>query len=129
MKPIVYYAHHLWKYGTQTELEEISLIKKKFDDSVIINPNGWINQCGDEEYIKNQCLTLVKVSDVLVFSAWENNTIGKGVYSEIEYALNNGKKVFFLCEGVLVGFNKTDFLRIDIINPRYRTDRIYAKII
>ena len=35
----IYYAHHLWKYGTEIEQYEIYLIKNKFPASTIINPN------------------------------------------------------------------------------------------
>lgn len=126
MKPIIFYAHHLWKYGTQKEIDELCVIKKHFKDSVIINPNGWINQCGDEKYITGQCLKLVEVSDVLVFSALQDNVIGKGVYSEIETALNKGKKVFFLCDDILIRFGLYDFKSIEIL--RNATDRRYAQI-
>ena len=34
----VYYAHHIWKYGTPIEDYELDCIKKRFEDAEIINP-------------------------------------------------------------------------------------------
>ena len=44
MKNIIYYHHHIWKYNTEEERKEINIINNKFNNSLIINPNGWISQ-------------------------------------------------------------------------------------
>ena len=40
----IYYAHHVWKYGTPIEDYELECIKKKFDSAEIINPRTSLPQ-------------------------------------------------------------------------------------
>lgn len=127
LNPIVYYAHHIQKYNTVEEIKEVEYIKSKFKNSTIINPNGWINQCGDEKYIMDQCLLLVKNSDILVFSTIENNIIGKGVYDEIGCALRNDKKVYWLGDN-FVEYLEDDFNKIELIYNDTGSKRKYAII-
>lgn len=125
---IIYYAHHMNKYNTQEELKEIKMINSLFKDSALINPNGWIYDCGNEEIIMNQCLKLVENSDVIVFSTIENGIIGKGVYSEIKHALRCNKCVYLLqCNSVKL-FNNKNFNELKIIYPETKSFRKYACI-
>lgn len=127
LNPIVYYAHHIWKYNTSEEIKEIESIESKFENSIIINPNGWINQCGNEKYIMNQCLLLVENSDILVFSTIENNVVGKGVYDEIWCALKNNKKIYWLSDN-FIEYSIDDFNKIELIYGDTGSKRKYAKI-
>lgn len=127
LNPIVYYAHHMWKYNTSEETKEIESIESKFENSIIINPNGWINQCGNEKYVMGLCLKLVKNSDILVFSTIENNIIGKGVYDEIGCALKNNKKVYWLSDEFFE-YSIGDFNKIELIYGDTGSKRKYAII-
>lgn len=127
---IIYYAHHMWKYDTKEEEEEIKLINNKFKNSVIINPNGWVVQVGNEEYIMEQCLQLVRNSSIIVFSSIEDGVIGKGVYDEVHEAYHNDLEIYYL--------NNSEFTRITygglinkfkIIVEETGTNRKYARVI
>lgn len=125
---LIYYAHHKSKYNTKTELNEINKIEKAFNLSRIINPNGWIYQCGNENSIMNQCLKMVENCDILVFSTLDDGVIGKGVYSEIEHALNFNKEVYLL-KDKLYKFTMSDYNKIKIIYEDTKSWRRYAKVI
>lgn len=124
----IYYAHHQWKYNTEAEIEELNTIKTIFENSVIINPNGWIAKIDSEEVAMAQCLQLVKSADILVFSCIEGGIIGRGVYTEIKTALDNNKKVYRVSEHGVVSFNMEDFKSTEIIKDFTGTNRKYAKI-
>lgn len=125
---VVYYAHHMWKYDTQEEIIEADMINNHFDNPIIINPNGWIFDCGDEHVIMKQCLKLIENSDIFVFSTlsgenyWEEKEfkgiIGRGVYTEIRHAFKRDKKVFILKNDKtsVEEFTKEDFDDIEFLN-------------
>ena len=79
----IYYAHSRMKYNTMIEQYEIALIRKRFPDAEIINPNGTVDQTAGEEAIMEECLRLVDSCDMLVFSSVDG-MVGKGVTQEVE---------------------------------------------
>lgn len=79
----IYYAHSRMKYNTMIERYELALIRKKFPDAEIINPNGEVDQTAGEEAIMQECLKLVDSCDMLVFSSVDG-IVGKGVMQEVE---------------------------------------------
>lgn len=81
----IYYAHSRMKYNTMIEQYEIALIRQKFSDAEIINPNGTVDQTAGEEAIMEECYDLIDNCDALVFSSI-SGVIGKGVYYEIAEA-------------------------------------------
>lgn len=109
---LVYYAHSKLIYNTEREKKELSIIQDNFKNANIINPNGWIYDCGKERDIMEQCFIFVKQSDIIVFSTIEDGFIGKGVYSEIQRAFWYDKYVYYLFEGKLHKFD--DFSNINI---------------
>lgn len=125
----IYYAHHQWKYGTKEETEELKVIERHFE-GLIINPNGWIYENGDNEYCMGQCFHFVKnICDMLVFTTLADGTIGKGVYDEIKCALDNDKNVYHLKQDeTVVDFNIEDYEDIEIVVKETGTNRKYAKI-
>ena len=56
----IYYAHHLWKYGTPIEDYEIECIKKKFEDAEIINPRTLLPQDKPESEIMQLAYDTIK---------------------------------------------------------------------
>ena len=81
----IYYAHHLWKYNTKIEEYELSIIRKKFPDAEILNPNGMVCQSLPESEIVQDCFSKILECDALVFSDI-SGMVGYGVYSEVQFA-------------------------------------------
>lgn len=130
MRPkVIYYAHHLDKYNTLDELNELDLIESQFDNSVIINPNGWIYQDTDEKTIMEQCFKLVYKSDIVVFSSIDDGIIGQGVYAELLKAFMHGIEVYYLKDNEFIKFTDRHFDNILIIYNETKSRRKYGKII
>jgi hypothetical protein len=118
----IYYAHHLWKYGTEIEAWELDLIRKRFPGCEIINPNGAIEQGRPAEDIMADCLQKVRECDVLVFSSL-SGVIGKGVYRELLEASQHSVPVFHLHHGEV----HDEWLNVEKMkNPP--SDRHYALV-
>lgn len=91
----VYYAHHIWKYGTPIEDYELKCIKRKFQDAIILNPRTSLSQDESESEILQTAYNIVKDCDALVFST-VSGMIGHGVFNEIAVAVNSGIEVYQL---------------------------------
>ena len=115
----------MFKYNTKEEKQEIELIEKKFPNFLIINPNGWIYQDNSEQAIMNQCYHFVKMADVLVFCSL-NTIIGRGVYEEVQLALEKNKDVYYLLDNNFYKINLRDFLKANIIYNKTNDFRKYA---
>lgn len=89
----IYYAHHVWKYGTPIEDYEIECIKKKFEDAEIINPRTLLPQDKPESEIMQLAYDTIKGCDVLVFST-VSGMIGHRVFNEIAVAVNSGISIY-----------------------------------
>lgn len=89
----LYYAHHVWKYNTPIEGFEIECINKQFKDAIIINPRTTIPQDQPESVILDYAYKALNDCDAIVFSTF-SGMIGHGVFNEIIYAFNKGKKVY-----------------------------------
>jgi len=94
----IYYAHHIWKYGTSIEVFELSVIKNGFDfedEFEIVNPRDTLSQGISESEIMKQAFLVIDQCDALVFSTI-SGVVGHGVFNEVMYALNKGIQVFCL---------------------------------
>lgn len=93
----IYYAHHSWKYGTPIEQYEMACIHRQFevDHPTIINPNEVVSQDKAESEIMKDCYKAIDSCEALVFSTY-SGMVGHGVFNEIIYAFNTGKKVYHL---------------------------------
>ena len=94
----IYYAHHIWKYGTPIEVFEMSVIKNGFDfedEFEIVNPRDALSQGISESEIMKQAFLMIDQCDALVFSTI-SGVVGHGVFNEVIYALNKGIQVFCL---------------------------------
>lgn len=91
----IYYAHHVWKYGTSIENYELECIMRKFQDAEIINPHIVLPQGKPESEILQVAYNTIKNCDVLVFST-VSGMIGHGVFNEIAVAVNSGIEVYQL---------------------------------
>lgn len=90
LRSIAYYAHSIKIYDKPEEKEELDFISKLYR---VINPA--INYSGME-----QCFRLIDNCDVVIFSEYKEH-IGRGVHSEVKYALSNNKPVFLLRRKIL----------------------------
>ena len=124
MNKKIYYAHHIWKYNTPIEEYELNLIKEKFPDYEIINPNECVNQNQDTDKIMNDCLDLIKDCGAIVFSSL-SGTVGKGVVEEVEFAKSLNKLVFYIRDNEIVPYSIVEFEIIENSD----SNRIYANIV
>ena len=91
----IYYAHHIWKYGTPIENYELECIMRKFQDAEIINPHTVLPQGKSESEILQVAYDTIKNCDALVFST-VSGMVGHGVFNEIAVAVNSGIEVYQL---------------------------------
>ena len=119
----IYYAHHLWKYGTEIEQYEIALIKNMFPVSTIINPNGDIKQEREESDIMTDCLNIIENCDILAFSC-VNGIVGKGVVDEVTKANEIGKRIYFIHSNRLV---EAEYCKFNVIENS-NSNRVYATV-
>lgn len=89
----IYYAHHVWKYGTPIEDYELDCIKKKFGGAEIINPRTSLPQDKSETEILQAAYDIIKSCDALVFST-VSGMIGHGVFNEVTVAANSGIEIY-----------------------------------
>ncbi len=101
--PQIYYAHSMKIYRKKQEKREIKVIKTIYPKAKIINPakyeKKWKGFSGKE--IMSKCLDILSKSDIVIFSALELNDeyfIGRGVYVEVNFALELKMKVFFITD-------------------------------
>lgn len=116
----IYYAHHLWKYNTNIEKNEIDLIKECFPSAKLINPNTDIKQDRESESIMLDCFKLISDCNVLIFSA-VNGIIGKGIYREINNAKQLGVKTYYI-------FYKKLFCNYKITIRENKNNKEYANV-
>ncbi|SRR6266404_549746 len=117
----VYYAHPICIYGRPAERRELTIIRRQFQRSAVVNPADYRF---DPEKLRDQigfCLRLVAQADLLVFS----RLLGKvtaGVGKEVNHALRLGKSVYEVRAGRLVKRQR----RVKYITP-HATRRLYRK--
>ncbi|MHA1953451.1 MAG: 3'-5' exonuclease [Candidatus Heimdallarchaeaceae archaeon] len=117
--PRVYYAHSMNIYKSKKERKELKIIKKTLSKAEIINPavyeKKWKGSTGKE--VMKKCLDLLSNSDIVVFSAIEQNGnyyVGKGVFIEVKFAEELGMEIYFIGEELvkeysLDMYNDTDW--------------------
>ena len=116
-----YYSHSKKKYDEPIEEEEYAFIKKHFDGFVIC-PNQHLNgMIGSDNYFQVIATTSV------VYASELNGFIGRGMYSECKFALENGIPVWVIRKNEK-GVYFT--LKIeDIIKTRLPSLNYYAELI
>lgn len=124
----IYYAHSRMKYNTLIEQYELALIRQRFPEAEIINPNGLVNQNQDNETAMQECYKLIGECNILVFSSI-SGVIGKGVYREIKRA----KKIFYINDNTVNQLMSCEFMVADEIpelkNMGIDPDMIYAVVL
>jgi hypothetical protein len=108
--PRVYYAHSMNIYRTKQERRELKLIKKTLLKAEVVNPAAferkWKDSSGKE--IMKKCLDLLSNSDIVVFSAVEqngNHYVGKGVFIEVKFAEELGMEIYFLSDELIKNYS------------------------
>ena len=113
----VYFSHSMLGYGTKKEQADKAFILKYFTDHDLIDPSS-VNSKNMNLYYK-----MIEDCDSLVFTE-HLNSIGKGVYCEIQHALKCGTLVFLLRKGLLYS---TEHFKLTIFNTN-DWKRHYAKV-
>ena len=113
---MTYYAHSVFKYNTDVEKYETSLIPGCY-----INPNGNVDQTKSEKEIMSDCFKLIDMCQDLVFSSLDG-VIGKGVADEIMYAFMKNMPIYYIFN------NKLNKVKQIVIKPieNSKSRRIYA---
>lgn len=84
------------------------IIIQIYPTAIIFNPSENLDVEGrSEEDIMRDCLAAVKDADVIIFSSMDG-VIGKGVYDELMYAIENDKPILYIFYDHLIG--------LDVIN-------------
>lgn len=120
----IYYAHHRWKYGSQVENYERDLIRRYFPLAIIFDPSTNLKHTAldGEEVVMEECLDVIKRTDILVFSSLDG-CVGTGVYREVKEAQRLGKIIFYIYQDDLhCKFNLT------LRDKAKRSDRLYATV-
>lgn len=94
----IYYAHHIWKYGTEIENYEIKIINESKIKGEVLNPSTNIEQNSNEMQIMKECYKMIDECNIIVLSSL-SGIIGKGVFNEVIYAIKNKKKVYYIKNG------------------------------
>jgi hypothetical protein len=96
-------------YKTKQEKRELKQIKKTLPKAEIINPatyeKKWKDSTGKE--IMKKCLDLLSNSDIVVFSAIEQDGkfyVGKGVFIEVKFAEELGMEIYFVDEELVKNY-------------------------
>ena len=89
----IYYAHSKQIYNTPQEEKELKIIEKHFPKMTIINPKLYES---DPEKRKNNMKYCHKLIDSCKYVVWSKlqGKVTCGVGDEVNYALEQGKKVF-----------------------------------
>jgi hypothetical protein len=109
----IYYAHSMLIYGTLKEKQELKILRKKFQN--VLCPNQDI---GDVQKGMSAYLKIVEWADLVVVSEYLG-FIGKGVYSEIQHAQNNGIPVKCLRGSKLLEVKDTSIYNASDYRIRY----------
>lgn len=109
VNPRVYYAHSMNIYKSKQERKDLKLIKRTLPKAEIINPSvyekKWKDSTGKE--IMKKCLDLLSNSDVVVFSAIEQDGkfyVGKGVFIEVKFAEELGMEIYFISDELVKNY-------------------------
>ena len=89
----IYYAHHLWKYGTAIEVYELDLINRTFPNAEVFNPSVSIPQGLSEKDAMELCIAALSNCDAVAFSDL-SGVVGRGVAEEVETAFLSGKPTY-----------------------------------
>jgi len=91
----IYYAHSKIQYGSGVEASDLARLHAYYPTGLVIDPNKDIGERGAIQ----PYLDVVRQCDrvyVRCIDEEEPYFIGKGVFSEVAYALAYGKQVFLL---------------------------------
>ena len=127
----IYYAHQMWKYGTDIEKYELTLIRHRFPDAEIFNPATEIAQDIPESGAMQLCIEALNNCDTVVFSDM-SGVIGMGVVEEVETAQRDSKDVYRIRDNGLhlvsdEEVSNVRFIRLDDSHFN-RSRRVYALV-
>lgn len=106
----VYFAHPLTTFGTVTTTNALARIKKQAPDWVVIDPERTVTTTGGEAM--RESLAQVRLCNALVFTSNGHRNISKGVFSEIECALEQKLPAFWLNSDSFIPVNSLARFRV-----------------
>ena len=116
----VYFGHSRFTYGTKEEKKAVEIIRKKFPDYRILNPNKKKHQDNCSNYYSGVAgtemeyfLNLTKMCEFGIFMVYDENKWSPGSYTEATKMIMDGKKVY------LLNPSNWEIKRITKINDHY----------
>lgn len=126
----VYFGHSRMLYNTEEEKKAIGIIKNRFPDYAILNPNTRNHQINCNEEDKGvpgkempYFLNLTKMCEFGIFLVYNENKWSPGSYTEASYMLECNKKVY------LLSINNWRMKRIKKIENHYSFNEEKKKLI
>ncbi len=96
----IYYSHAMVIYGTKLEEKEKLMIRKNFQEALIVDPGSFQDNSEKQKIGMTYCLKLVEKCDILIFSKFMDK-ITAGVGLEINHAILKGIPVYELIKNTL----------------------------
>ena len=97
----IYFAHPITMYNTPEEYRCLVTIKNYFPELKnvtnypdLVNPNQKTFELAYKRLGMDLFLGLVDTCDIIVYSPFNDNTVGAGVVSEVSRAVDKNKKVY-----------------------------------
>ena len=92
-RPVIYYAHSMRCYHTPKEAAELEAIRRRFPGATVVNPSTFRY----DGHGMTMFLRAVDQADITIFSPYDGH-LGRGVYVEINRALQGSKPVYIVDE-------------------------------
>ena len=115
----LYFAHDTRSYRTVAEKRAADWLEKAFPAYTVLNPSTEVEQPRrgrTGKQVMQDCLKAVTKSDILVFTAYQNREIRRGVYQEVETAIQQDIPVYWLLRGRLVPLSEIQLTPINGID-------------
>lgn len=127
---LLYFGHSRILYDTKEEEKAIEIIRKKYSNYGILNPNKnkhQINCTKDHEGVPGSemqyFLNLTKMCKFGIFLIYDENKWSPGSYTEAKYMLDKGKEVY------IIDMNNWKFKQIKEIKNHYTFNEEKEKLI
>ena len=128
----IYFGHSRMSYGTKEEELALLIIRQKFPNHRILNPNKEKHQTNCDDFYTGvpgtemeYFINLTKMCEFGIFMVYDENRWSPGSYTEAKYMIENGKEIFLLSPK---GSSSFIMKRITEIDNHYTFDEESKKL-
>jgi hypothetical protein len=125
----IYFGHSRFTYGTEMEEKAIRLIREKYPNYRLLNPNKEKHQINCNDFYTGvpgtemeYFLNLTKMCEFGIFMVYDVDNWSPGSYTEATCMMKNGKEVYLLSP------EDWQFRRIEKIGSHYTFDEESRKL-